>query len=393
MLSRTLIITAVLGACGVDGFAAQEVEMHGFVSLGFLQSTDNNYLGESEKGSFQFNEFGLNFRVEIDDKTSAGIQFFSRDLGALGNNEVLIDWCFLDHSIKDELGVRIGRVKLPGAMYNEYQDIDAVRGTILLPQGVYDLNLRDTQIGIDGVALYGNIATEGMGDWDYNLYYGILPIEASGSVARAFEGAMPGSSGIEDFASELGGCWGGNVTWNTPVDGLRLALAYQDLFDWEITGNAVFLIPSGTPGLSLKAYAPFEFTFDHFTIITGSVEYTYDAWVFSAEYRIYDSAYEGSAGDEEIDERSWYLQASYELNEKWMFTGYYMDYVEDPDDHDDEIEYQRDFTFAARYNFSESWNLKAEVHFIEGYALTNPADGTQDEKNWTLFAVKSTVSF
>ena len=398
MLSKTLMTTALLGAWGIGSLAAQEVEIHGFASVGFLKSDENNYLGKSKDGSFQFNEFGLNFRAEIDDKTSAGVQLFSRDLGALGNNEILIDWGFLDHSVNDQFGIRIGRVKLPGAMYNEYQDIDAVRGTILMPQGVYNLNFRDTTVGVDGVAIYGNLATEGAGDFDYNVFYGVLPIKDNGSVARAFDGIQPGTT-TEDFSSDLKSAYGGNLTWNTPLEGLRVAIAYQNLADWTINATVVATNPALSGGLGLPAgtdvrlYTPITLESDNFEIATISAEYTYNEWIFSAEYQVYDGVFESAAGDEEVDWTSWYLQASYELDEKWMFTGYYMDYVVDPDDHDDPGEYQNDLTFAVRYNVNEGWNLKAEIHIIDGYALTNAGDGTSDEENWTLFAVKSTVSF
>ncbi len=393
MLSRTLAMTALMGVGACSGLMAmEEVEIHGFASMGFLKTTDNNYLGQSEDGSLQFNEFGINFRTEIDDKTSAGIQLFSRDLGSLGNNEILIDWGFLDHSVNDQFGVRVGRVKLPGAMYNEYQDIDAVRGTILMPQGVYNLNFRDTTVGIDGIAFYGNLATESMGDFDYNVFYGVLPIGENGSVARAFDGIVPGST-TEDFNSDLKSAWGGNITWNTPVEGLRVALAYQDLVDWTITGTVVIQNPIGG-GAYTEIYSPLEVTSDHFTLTTVSVEYTYNEWVFTSEHQTYNGSFDSPAQDTPVDWTSWYIQASYELNEKWMFTSYYMDYVVDPDDHDDESEFQRDLTFAAKYNVNEGWNIKAEIHMIDGYALTSSSDGNPDpEDSWTLFALKSTVSF
>ena len=392
MLSKTLMTTALLGACSIGSLAAQEVEIHGFASVGFLKSDENNYLGQSKDGSFQFNEFGLNFRAEIDDKTSAGIQLFSRDLGELGNNEILIDWAFLDHSINDMVGLRVGRVKLPGAMYNEFQDIDAVRGTILMPQGLYNLNFRDTTVGVDGVVMYGNLPTESAGDFDYNIFYGVLPIKNNGSVARAFNGVAPGSDLTVDFNSDLKVAYGGNFTWNTPMEGLRVAIAFQDLVDWTVTGNAVFEVPAG-PGSVSRVYAPIDSNSDHFTITTLSSEYTYNEWVFSAEWQTYDGTFESAAGDNEIKWESWYLQASYEMNEKWMFTSYYMNWVDDPDDDDDPGEYQRDLTFAVKYNVNEGWNIKAEVHVVDGYGLVSSSDGLRDEEDWTLFAVKSTVSF
>ena len=39
------------------------VDIHGFVSQGFLNSNDYNYLGNSSDGSFKFTEAGLNASI------------------------------------------------------------------------------------------------------------------------------------------------------------------------------------------------------------------------------------------------------------------------------------------------------------------------------------------
>ena len=161
------------------------IEIHGFASLGYLKSSENNYLGQTKTGSLEFNEFGINFRAELDDSTSYGLQLFSRDLGELGNNEIVIDWGFLDHHINDKVGIRIGRSKNPASLYNEYQDIDAVRTTILMPQGLYGSGFRDTSLSLDGVTAYGNIETENKGGLEYNVYYGIINIPKNGSIPQA----------------------------------------------------------------------------------------------------------------------------------------------------------------------------------------------------------------
>jgi hypothetical protein len=40
---------------GISSFAADNVAIHGFVSQGYLKSDANNFLANSDKGSFQFN--------------------------------------------------------------------------------------------------------------------------------------------------------------------------------------------------------------------------------------------------------------------------------------------------------------------------------------------------
>ncbi len=82
-------ILLILGA-KTNLFAFQndwEVMIHGFASQGFLQSTDNEFLGETSNGTFNFNEIGINFAVQLTDELRFGIQLFSRDLGYYDDKE------------------------------------------------------------------------------------------------------------------------------------------------------------------------------------------------------------------------------------------------------------------------------------------------------------------
>ena len=65
----------------------------------------------TEDGTFEFNEFGINFGKELTDKLRVSIQFFSKDLGSYGNNKVVLDYAFGDYRWKDWLGVRAGLLK------------------------------------------------------------------------------------------------------------------------------------------------------------------------------------------------------------------------------------------------------------------------------------------
>ncbi|HAO21106.1 MAG TPA: hypothetical protein DCQ37_11925, partial [Desulfobacteraceae bacterium] len=107
-----LLITIVFILCAsvvqVHAVEAEGIDIHGFISQGYLYSNKNNYLGESEKGSFQFNELGINFSKDMTENLRIGMQFFSRDLGETGNNAVEVDWAFGDYHWHDWLGFRAG---------------------------------------------------------------------------------------------------------------------------------------------------------------------------------------------------------------------------------------------------------------------------------------------
>ncbi len=136
---------------------AQEVDVHGFISQGYLKSTGNNFLANTKYGTWEFTEIGINFGSYVTDELRIGMQLFARDLGALGNMDLELDWALGDYTVNDYLGIRVGRIKTPYGLYGETQDVDLVRTSILLPQSVYYLALRDILISFNGISLYGNI--------------------------------------------------------------------------------------------------------------------------------------------------------------------------------------------------------------------------------------------
>ena len=116
----------------------KKVEFHGFASQGFLASTDYNYLGDNTTdGSFQFNEVGLNASFSPLNRTRITAQGFMFDLGDVNNNRPFLDYASIEYTFSDAVGVRAGRIRRPGGIYNHIQDVDLARTSVLLPQGVY----------------------------------------------------------------------------------------------------------------------------------------------------------------------------------------------------------------------------------------------------------------
>ena len=117
--------------------AQEEVEIHGFVSQGYLKGTGNNYLAKTKHGTWEFAEIGINFGTNVSDEMRVGLQLFARDLGDLGNFNFEFDWGFADYTWLDEMSFRMGRIKMPYGLYGEYRDLDMVRPGVLMPQSVY----------------------------------------------------------------------------------------------------------------------------------------------------------------------------------------------------------------------------------------------------------------
>ncbi|HEY0707179.1 MAG TPA: hypothetical protein VGG33_10290, partial [Polyangia bacterium] len=188
------------------------LEFHGFVSQGFLKSTGNHYLARSKRGSFEFNEVGLNFTKVINDRLRTGLQLFARDVGEIGNYTARIDWFYLDYRIADWLGFRAGRTKLPFGLYNELSDIDSARVPALLPQSVYSIRNRDYLLAQTGAELYGWTPLGSFGALEYRLYFGTVfvdPDTSSSAAIRIDRLDIPYLGGVR-------------VMWETPLPGLRV---------------------------------------------------------------------------------------------------------------------------------------------------------------------------
>ena len=132
-----------------------ELQVHGFISQGFLLTSANDYLARSSKGSFEFTELGLNFTLPATDRLTLGLQIFSHALGPVGDYRAILDWYSLDYHWRDWLGIRAGRVKVPFGLYNDSSDIDSARTAILLPQSIYPASNRDFLLAQTGGELYG----------------------------------------------------------------------------------------------------------------------------------------------------------------------------------------------------------------------------------------------
>jgi hypothetical protein len=171
------------GAAEVGG-----IEINGFISQGYLTTTDNNFMGETSEGSFEFNEIGINFGKELTENMRVGVQLFSRDLGNYGNNEITVDWAYGDYRWKDWLGVRVGKIKTPHGLYNETRDVDMLRNWIFLPQSVYPEIERDAALSLMGVGVYGNARLGRVGGLSYQAMIGTQNIDANESLAQSLMG-------------------------------------------------------------------------------------------------------------------------------------------------------------------------------------------------------------
>src|SRR6267143_2487140 len=266
--TRFLLVAVVTVGLALRPAAAAELslpgqlpslDVHGFISQGFLLTSANDYLADSSRGSFEFSEVGLNLTLPATDRLTLGVQIFSRKLGPLGDYRATLDWYYLDYHWRDWLGIRAGRVKLPFGLYNDISDVDSARTAILLPPSIYPAQNRDFLLAQTGVEAYGYTRLGSAGALDYRLYAGTIFLDVK---------PQPNSP-ITVVDLSVPYVAGGRVQW-LPIDGLRLGGSLQFL---RLDTDLFALSGSGRVALRIPA-----------TLWVASAEYAVQDFLLAAEY-------------------------------------------------------------------------------------------------------------
>jgi hypothetical protein len=388
-----LVLLVSSAARGEENAAedAPEMQIHGFVSQGFIKTTQNNYLGPTarKQGSFEFTEVGINFTKPLSDKLRVGVQLFTHDLGPLGNYSPQFDWYYLDYRFSDWLGIRAGKTKLPWGLYNEFNDVDSGRVPVLLPQSIYPVANRESLFAQTGAELYGDVPLGAAGSLEYRAYGGTIYVNTADASAQL--------KGF-DVAYDVGG----RIMWHPPVEGLQLGSSLQAArFNLSYTPTAD----------ELAAYqAAGQVPADYSGVI--DIKFPVKLWVASAEYQLQGLTLAAEYGRDylsyatnlstpavKLTSQGYYGMASYQVT-PWFAPGiYYSAYfpnVNSPTHR--RSTYQHDVALTTRYDITPNWLLKLEGHFMHGTAgLSSPLNANQPldslTKNWGVFLLKTTAYF
>ena len=368
-----------------------DIEIHAFASTGYIVSDKYNYLAESKDGTFEFNEAGVNFGASISEDMQVGMQLYSYDLGDVGNNTIKLDWAFIDYSWKEPLGLRLGKFKTPFALYSAILDYDMLYTQTILPQGIYNIYLRESIKSTQGINLYGKINMGIAGIFDYNVYTGAVSIDDNGSFAKH----LSGENGLlKNGKAE--NIMGGRIKWNTAIKDLILVASYlqADLtYELNISGVKTEI---ETPKSALKVLSAeysigdFNASFEY-QITTGNIFTKVDMTNIGLP------VISKTENDYDID--TYYGKISYRFS-KWFETGiYYSIYNEERIDgsinYPDYEEWQKDLAVCFRFDINDFWLMKFEIHHVKGVAQVIEHLQPEDYKgeNWTAFAYKTTFNF
>lgn len=421
-----------------------KIDIHGFISQGYLVSDDNNFLTDTEgNGSFQYNEIGINFSSDVSDRLRMGVQFLARDLGKMGNKDLTVDWAIADYSFFDWLNLRVGKVKSSHGLYNTERDVDMLRTFVFLPQCVYTEGWRDSLNAMSGGGLYGYVPMGLLGNLTYTGNGGYAAHKIGGGESRLLEDQVPKELELKVEEMNTIRTWGGGLTLDTifDVDGLKLSGVYWG-HDFDTTcsmkdgtgsvlfdalGSTVDDDGDGNPDVMFnRSNEIFKLSVRTYT---GSLEYAIGNFIFAAEYmqnnyhlrmplsdhlltatgQPYDDI------DKEFDAVGYYGSLTYRVTDWFEFGGYYGEYYANKDDKhgtkavaeniikagQEHAKWLKDSCIAVRFDITSNWILKLETHYMDGAALMYSSDGnlaadgvtTNYERYWMLYAAKASFSF
>jgi hypothetical protein len=369
-----LAARSAIGAEANEGGAwPQGIQLHGFVSQGFIKTTDNDYLVDSSRGSFEYGEVGVNVTAQPTDRLRVGVQLFAFELGNLGKYNVKADWFYLDYHLRDWIGFRAGRLKIPYGLYNDVSDIDVARAPALLPSSVYPAVNRDYLLAQAGLELYGYVPAGRAGALDYRVYGGAVPYD------------LPPQEGVAIPLTSLRVPYilGFRLLWETPLEGLRVG------------ATGVYLHV-----LATASYPPPMLLTVTQNLVSGlaSIEYMAHDLLVAAEYGRTRTATHYDpllAPDATATSEGGYVLAAYRVRRWLQPAAYYSLLYPDDDVRTGRQNVQHDLAGTLRFDVTSYWLIKLEAHYMHGTASLagSPEVRATLPANWGLFVVKATAYF
>ncbi|MDY6824115.1 MAG: hypothetical protein SWH68_10040 [Thermodesulfobacteriota bacterium] len=388
---KKILLAVVISAICFPGaafskFDAGDVDIHGFISQGYIQSDKYGFYNtDTEEGSYEFNELGLNFSSMVSDDLRIGMQFMSKDLGEVGNNEVEVDWAYADYNVNNWLGLRVGKIKKANALFNEYRDIDASRTCIFLPTNVYPEEFREPYLAHKGAGIYGTLP----GNIEYQASYGVFDIDKDGGVATRLSREM----GAAVTGVDVNPSYNLFLKWHTPLDGLSIGTARADFdvsLDGEIDTSA--LTPAGVGGILMDSHIPFTFTMDGYYQL-AFLQYYYKNFMFATEYMAgteNTTVYPIEPKSKDAP-RGYYFMTTYRFSPLFELGTYYS-YI-DGDKDDANAPELKDFAISTRFDITMNWIFKMEAHFMDGLRKVDTTGHADPSNHWELYAAKLTYTF
>lgn len=362
---------------------------HGFANQGVIKTDHNDFFGDSENWSWDFNDAGLGGSWKPYSRLQFSAQGIYRRAGKTSHDGLQLDYGFVDLNILNTmdygLGMRAGRVKNTYGFYNDIRDIASAKPSILLPQSIYLDSLRQLFHTMDGVSTYGNVQW-GSTLLNIDVIYG-KPLIDENTESVILNYPRPGDLENEKMLVGRAILEDDSGRWRFGYSFAQLSSDYE--------AAAYDIATDGEANINLNLI---------------SFEYNYEKWQFTAEYQQRELEYKGinhAFYKAVYDSESYYGQISYQLTPSWRVFSRYDVYYEYSNDKDGKKfsatfglpaheTYAKDTTAGIRYDINKHWIVAAEYHHIKGTAwlarIENPIP-SQTQKDWNLFTAQLSFKF
>jgi hypothetical protein len=366
---KRLCAVAVLGLAAATPALADgdRISLHGFGNQDYWKSSANSFDG-SGRGTWDNNFVGLDLTVTLTDRSKVWAQ-----LETASNETPNFTWIFVDYDITDQLRAHVGAVRFPMGIFNEYIDTRALENWVVLPS-VYSQEADMIHDSYEGVGL----------DYDIDLGRpGRLTLQ--GLVGNTYE--PPVSTPTPPFPAQAGQSslqadtvdrhvYGGRVTWQTPVAGLRLLLSGNQTLVATTSDNGQVPNQTGTENRWI-----------------ASIDYAGEALDLKSEFNHHTIP--GLDGFARLTSEAWYAQAAYRFG-RWTPYVRYDSITTDTARAGDPSYYQRGRVIGLNRKLNENFNVRVEGQFNHGYALPVAAGETlvgSGKTDWQLFAASVNFQF
>lgn len=105
----------------------QGIQLHGYGHAGYLVSDNNDFLKADSKGTWDYNDFALLFTGDLSERSKAWVQLYQI------YGERRVDWAFVDYTFTNNSTIKVGQIKLPFGVYNDFRDVEYTRPSTLKP--------------------------------------------------------------------------------------------------------------------------------------------------------------------------------------------------------------------------------------------------------------------
>jgi hypothetical protein len=377
-------------AWAVD-FLDGDLQLHGFFSLTLVNTSDNNFFGQSDDQiSNEYSEVGANASWRLTPDLQLSAQLLSHRAGGTDDGDVRLDYGLLDWTMtsseEGRSGMRVGRIKTAYGLYNKTRDVPFTRPSIILPQSIYFDRTRNLTVSADGVELFVERYHEN-GSLSASFAYG-QPQTNTEAATVALVGLNPpghlDSKLAPDFQVIYEGAGG---KYRLGFTALHLDLRYKPGYSDRLGAGRFKLTP-----------------------LIFSAQYNAEKWSLTSEYAsrrisVTDFGpyfYNGDALGE-----SYYLQATYRLAPKWEALLRYDVYYADKGDRNGKdfsaatrlpafTRYAKDWTAGVRFDVTPQFMLRAEAHHVDGTGFLAVQDNPNPRdlrRYWDSFMLLGSFRF